>query len=441
MSKDSQAQARLYDLRAEDLLIASAINYADFARSPDFRPNLFTGERKALASRLSKLAVGLQAMTKENLAAIPDVEPAEILAFDVAAGIESPPHGKALEPVVARLRDMAARRHLMEAAKILHGEASSLSADECAEKAAELSAALSGIKDAESLEDMHDGAELNDVLEALKRRIERPGELDGVPFGMLRLQRAIDGLQPGRLVVIGGRPHQGKTTVALNIVRGLIENGSKPGIFSLEQTATQLKQGMLDIVSGVSIRPGETPNKEQLMKIRQAMEQMSKWHWRIADEDRMTIDRICAKARLLKQRHGCDVIVVDYAQIVTPNIHVADMRMGLCEITGKLKALAKELGICVILLSQLNRTPAKTDPNTGKPLYGRPSLSGLKESASIESDADVVILIHRETEAEDEEKTVPMDLIIAKNRQTGQLIDIACDFCKVSRRITESLRH
>lgn len=439
MSKEHQA--RLYDLRAEDLLLASAIAYADFARSPDFRPALFTAERKGLCSKLSKLAVGLQALTMDNLMAMEGVEQAEILAFGAALSIESPPHGKALEPVIARLRDMAARRALMEGSKLLHSEAHALSADECAEKAAELSAALSGIKDAESLEDMHDGAELNDVLEALKRRIERPGELDGVPFGMLRMQLALDGLQPGRLVVIGGRPHQGKTTVALNIIRGLIENGSKPGIFSLEQTATQLKQGMLDIMSGVSVKPGEVPSKEKLGRIRRAMEEMSKWKWRIADEDRMTIDRICAKARLLKHRHGCDVIVVDYAQIVTPNIHVADMRMGLCEITGKLKALAKELGICVILLSQLNRTQSKTDPNSGKPIYGRPSLSGLKESASIESDADVVILIHRETEAEGDEQLVDMVLIIAKNRQTGQLIDVHCQFCKVSRRITENIRH
>ena len=240
-----------------------------------------------------------------------------------------------------------------------------------------------------------------------------------------------------RLVVVGGRPHQGKTTVMLNIIKGAIENGMVPGVFSLEQTATQLKQGMVDITSGVSIQPGETPTKQKLIRIRDAIQSMSKWKWRIADEDRMTIDRICAKARILKARHGCNLIVVDYAQIVAPNIHVSDMRMGLCEITGKLKALSKELGLTVILLSQLNRTLPRTNPNTGKPIYGRPSLSGLKESASIESDADVVVLIHRELEDEDESDEVEMDLIIAKNRQTGQLITIPCKFDKTNRRITE----
>lgn len=434
----SQKQDLLYDYQSEDILLASAITFPDFARSHDFQPSLFSGERQTLASRISKLAIGLQAITRENLMAM-ELGDTELLAFDTAREVDDAPHGKALVPVITKLRDMSARRNIIAATRALHGEATGLSAVEIAEKAAELAMGAARINDAESTDDLHDGAEMNDVVADLKRRIERPGELMGTGFGFPRLQRALDGLQGGRLIVVGGRPHQGKTTVALNFIKGAIDNAMHPAIFSLEQTKTQLKQGMLDITSGTSIQPGETPLKEQLMRIRNAIVEMTKWKWRIADEDRMTIDRICSKARALKARHGCNLIVVDYAQIVTPNIHVGDMRMGLCEITGKLKALAKELDVCVILLSQLNRTLSKTCPNTGKPIYGRPSLSGLKESASIESDADVVILIHRELEAEEDGVgEVDMDLLLAKNRQTGQLVTIKCKFCKVSRRITES---
>jgi replicative DNA helicase len=428
---------QLYDLPSEELLLASALRNDGFARSVEFSPSLFSGEREGLAIRIARLACGLQSISAGNLRAAGATED-ELLAFGRIDLIPEAPHGKALLPVVERLKDLAARRFIAGACRELHGESGSLTASEIAGKAAEMSCKAAEIVEHGSSADMKDGADMADVLADLQRKIERPGELAGTGFGMLRLQRALDGLQPGRLVVVGGRPHQGKTTLMLNLVKGAMENGMKAGVFSLEQTATQLKQAMLDIHSGVSIRSGEKPTKQTLTKIKESFGEMTKWKWWLADEDRMSIDRICAKARALKHRHDVDLLVVDYIQIVQASRYQDDMRLGLCEISGKLKALAKELDLCVLVASQLNRTMSKTDPNTGKPLYGRPSMSGLRESASIESDSDSVLLIHRELENENPNDTeVPMTIVLSKNRQTGILCDIECRFNKTNRQIHE----
>jgi len=437
----TEKSANYYDLASEDLMLASAIAFPDFSRDASFSPGLFSDERIELARGISHLGAKAQAVTADNLRALtkplPLSEPA-ILAFDQAMTVKDPPHGKALELVNAKLRTLATRRKASESLREVHGEITSLDSSEIMERVHGVTAGLQAVVDEGSMEELHDGSDMGDVIAEMKWRIENPGKLRGMEFGYTAMEVKLDGLQPGRLVTVGGRPGTGKTTTALNLIRGPLQDGKQGAIFSLEMTATQLKQGLLDIHSGISVPVGKIPTKHELTTIKRAIVDIKGWRYRVDDSDRMSIDRICAKARMLKYRSGLDFIVVDYLQIVTPSPEFfGDMRQGLNEITGKLKALAKELGICVIALSQINRSQAKTNPETGKNIYGRPSLSQLKESSSIESDSDVVILLHREMEDEDDSATASVIAILAKNRQTGMLLDIPLEFDKTNRRLKE----
>jgi replicative DNA helicase len=171
-----------------------------------------------------------------------------------------------------------------------------------------------------------------------------------------------------------------------------------------------------------------------LQKIKLAAAKIADFKWHIDDSNRVEIDAICAKSRMVHRTRGLDCVVIDYAQIIMGSDVKDDMRLMIAEISGKSKALSKELGIPVVLLSQINRAMPRTDPKTGNNIYPKPTLSNLKESSSLESDADLVILIDRNLEIEDPKETeVDADLIIAKNRQTGLLCTIPAKFVRAHR--------
>lgn len=430
------------DPEAEEALLASSIADAAFARSDDLHPSIFTGGRKLLASSISKLACNRQGITRQNLKSL-GLNDAALTAFDIVVQRHGqPPLGSACRPIIEKLRTLAVRREAAGLAEEICKEAGSMAGPDIGTMFADSASSIERLLDHGVGDTFHDGSHLNAVIEEMKWRIENPDAILGLETGMLILDRTLNGLQPGRLIVVGGRAHAGKTSVALNLAAGLMKNGHKLGFFSLEITATQLQQGMLDIVSGTALPVGARPTRDDLRRIKEGITEMSEFDWWIEDAGRIPINRMRAKARIMKRKHGIEALFVDYLQIASGSDHKDDMRLSIGEITGKLKALAKELDIPIVLLSQLNRTQSKTNPDTGKPIYGRPSLSGLKESSSIESDSDVVILIHRELEDEEEgASTVDCDLIIAKNRCTGQLRDIHCEFDKRNRRVIENFRN
>ena len=436
-------QSDFYDLPAEDSALASAASDPGFARTPAFHTGLFSEERMELAKRIKTLAFDNAAITRKNLdaAGAPD---GVSQAFDLALSSNpAPPSGKAIRPIVDRLRTLSMRRVVHARIVRIHGELPSLESAEVVERAKDLMVKAQRVQDATSTEDMEDGSDISELIDDLERRCENPGALNGIRTGREKLDHALDGLQGGRLVIVAGKPHAGKTTVGLELTRGILTEPNQGDCLvatvSAEMTAKQLKQGMLEITSGTTLKPGAIPTKGELARIQSGMKEMSGFNWKIADPDRPTIDYVCNKVRALKMQNSTlKVVVVDYIQILNGSEFTDDMRQIVNEITGKLKALSKELDICVIAMSQLNRGTSKLDPQTGRTIYGRPSMGGLKESSSIESDADVVILIHRELEAEaDDEKIVSLDLIIAKNRQTGLCGDIPCSFNKDTRRVTE----
>jgi replicative DNA helicase len=425
---------KFYDLHAEELLLAAAINIRKMALNPSFRPALFTGERAELAGAVISLARRDEGITEKHLELCGCGEPV-MLAYGLIKGLEGYPDNGESAILIDRLADLAVRRHAVNSLRELHAAASGLEAKELIRSLNDLATSSQGILEGGSGGEIIDGSDINELLDEIRRRIENPEKITGLTTGMgLAFDRAIDGLGAGRLILIGGRPHLGKTSLGLQFASGMMEDGKSVAYFSAEMTKLHLQQAMLDLHSGVSIRAGVIPNKGELIKIRDAATRISRFKWHIIDLGRIEIDNICAKSRMLHRTKGLDSVVVDYAQIILGSDVKDDMRLMIAEISGKLKALSKELGIPVVLLSQINRATPRTDPKTGGNIYPKPALRDLKESSSLESDADICILIDRNLESEDpREHEVEADLIIAKNRSTGILCSVPVKFVRAHR--------
>ena len=264
-----------------------------------------------------------------------------------------------------------------------------------------------------SFRSLHD--EMNDALDYVENLIQRSGELTGVPTQFRDFDELTGGLQPGELVVIAARPSMGKTALALNIARNAaIVNRKKVAIFSLEMTKRALTLRLLASEANFDfsgVRRG-FGRPEDLRKLTEAGGKLADADIWIDDSGLITILEIKAKCRRLASERGLDMVIVDYLQLAhgdTPNAR-KDLEIG--EISHGLKALAKELDIPVIALSQLNRGPEQRDPDKR-----RPNMGDLRESGAIEQDADVIAFIYRdEVYNPTEENHGIAELIIAKQR-------------------------
>ncbi len=235
----------------------------------------------------------------------------------------------------------------------------------------------------------------------------RDGGLAGVSTGLTDLDKQLGGLHPSDLLILAGRPSMGKTALATNIAFSVARayawepqpdgtrktvNGGVVAFFSLEMSAEQLAMRLLADVSGVSsdrLRKGEIDASE-FGRVRDGAIEVQEAPLFIDATGGLSIAKLTARARRLKRQHGLDLIVVDYLQLVTTDGSKGDNRVQeVSAITGGLKALAKELGVPVIALSQLSRQVENREDK-------RPQLSDLRESGSIEQDADVVMFVYRE---------------------------------------------
>jgi replicative DNA helicase len=260
---------------------------------------------------------------------------------------------------------------------------------------------------------LHD--EMDDALDYVENLIQRSGELTGVPTQFRDFDELTGGLQPGELIVIAARPSMGKTALALNIARNAaIEHRKKVAIFSLEMTKRALALRLLASEASFDfsgIRKG-FGRPEDLRKLTEAGGRLAEADIWIDDSGMIAILEIKAKCRRLASERGLDMVIVDYLQLAhsdTPNQR-KDLEIG--EISHGLKALAKELDIPVIALSQLNRGPEQRDPDKR-----RPNMGDLRESGAIEQDADVIAFIYRdEVYNPTEENHGVAELIIAKQR-------------------------
>ncbi|MDX8501439.1 replicative DNA helicase [Mesorhizobium sp. VK4C] len=236
----------------------------------------------------------------------------------------------------------------------------------------------------------------------------RDGHLSGIATGLRDLDRRMGGLQPSDLIVLAGRPGMGKTSLATNIAFNIAEayvpaqqadgsfkaaNGGVVGFFSLEMSSEQLATRIISEqteISSSKIRRGEISEMdfEKLVACSQTMQKIPLF---IDQTGGISIAQLSARARRLKRQRGLDLIVIDYIQLMQGSSARASQNrvQEITEITTGLKALAKELGVPIIALSQLSRQVESRDDK-------RPQLSDLRESGSIEQDADVVLFVYRE---------------------------------------------
>jgi replicative DNA helicase len=260
---------------------------------------------------------------------------------------------------------------------------------------------------------LHD--EMDDALNYVEGLMERGGELTGVASGFKDFDEKTGGLQPGELIVIAARPSMGKTALALNIARNsAVDHGKKVAIFSLEMTKRALALRLLASEARVdfsSFRRGFGSVSDHTRLVA-AGGTLANANIRIDDSGMITILEIKAKCRRLASERGLDLVLVDYLQLAHGDTPTHRKDLEIAEISHGLKALAKELDIPVIALSQLNRGPEQRDPDKR-----RPNMGDLRESGAIEQDADVIAFIYRdEVYQQTDENRGLAELNLAKQR-------------------------
>ena len=240
-------------------------------------------------------------------------------------------------------------------------------------------------------------------IEAIEALYERRGTVSGLSTGLSGLDRKTGGLLPGRMYVIAARPSMGKTALAMNIAEHVaLELRLPVGIFSLEMGTGELVQRLLCSRARVNlgkVRDGFLSDRD-FPNLTAAAGKLAEARFHFDDASGLSINALRAKARRWKQRHDIRLLVIDYLQLMcsTTRRGKENRQLEISEISGGIKALAKELKIPVIVLAQLNRNP---EGRKG----GKPMLSDLRESGSIEADADMVgLLIRSEYYAQDEEE-------------------------------------
>ncbi|MFY0671659.1 MAG: replicative DNA helicase [Aquiluna sp.] len=258
---------------------------------------------------------------------------------------------------------------------------------------------------------------LSESIDVAIRDIEmaqnRGGELTGISTGFSNLDSYTHGIHPGQLVIVAARPSVGKSTFALDMARNAAIKQNKPTIFfSLEMGRSEIAMRMLSAQSGIylqSMRKG-TLSEGDWAKLAGVRGQINDAPLFIDDSPNMSLVEIRAKCRRLAQQVDLKMVVIDYIQLMSSGKKVESRQQEVSEFSRALKLLAKELNIPVVALSQLNRQAEQSKDK-------RPELSHLRESGSLEQDADVVVLLHREGIFErDHPKAGEADLILAKQR-------------------------
>ena len=279
-----------------------------------------------------------------------------------------------------------------------------------------------------------DGLEkLPTILQKTFERIQfihnHPDELVGVPTGINDLNKVTNGLQKSDLILLAARPSMGKTALALNIAANAARANKFVMLFSLEMSKLQLGNRMLSTESGVDsqkLNTGELSDDDMFALI-DALDRMSRLNMFIDDTPGITLLEMRSKARRIKYEFGLDLIVIDYLQLMqggTSRLAEQNRQQEISEISRNLKALAREMEVPILALSQLSRS---VEMRAEK----KPQLSDLRESGSLEQDADIVMFLYRDeyyNRDEDDNKNIA-ELIIAKNRN-GPTTSIRLQFQK-----------
>ncbi len=258
---------------------------------------------------------------------------------------------------------------------------------------------------------------LGEVIESTINQIEatqnRGGQVTGIPTGFAEFDELTQGLHPGQMVIFAGRPAMGKTTLGMDVLRSAaVHNGQTSVIFSLEMDKHEITMRLLSAEAQVPMnrmRDGSMDDRDWQSMAR-AMNRIADAPLFMDDSANMSLMEIRAKCRRLKQKHDLKLVVIDYLQLMSSGKRVESRQQEVSEFSRALKLLAKELEVPVIAISQLNRGNEQRQDK-------KPMMSDLRESGSIEQDADLIVLIHREDYYEKESaRAGEADLIVAKHR-------------------------
>lgn len=319
----------------------------------------------------------------------------------------------------AHYAELVAKKHVMRALIDTAHDITEQAYDEAADTAHVLDSAEKAIYAIGNASASHKFVPIKDKVDGAWERIEQlsknDGTIRGVPTGFPDLDNLLSGLHKSDLVILAARPSVGKSSLAFDIARNAaIKHNIPVGIFSLEMSAEQIIDRMLAaeaFVDSWKIRTGAVRAEEEFSKIRDALEVLSKAPIYIDDKPANNILSMRAVARRLKREQGIGLIVVDYLQLMAPTSTKGSdsVVQQVTEISRSLKQLARELEVPVLALSQLSRAVEQRG--------GKPRLSDLRDSGSIEQDADVVMFIHREDKInKDTDRPNIAELLIEKHR-------------------------
>jgi len=270
---------------------------------------------------------------------------------------------------------------------------------------------------------------INQAVEEIEENQKREDSLSGVPSGYAAIDRITYGWQKADLIILAARPSVGKTAFVLTMARNMAVDYHIPvGVFSLEMPATHLVKRLMVSETGLSnqkIRGAEKMNQSEWNQLHQGLNKLSQSPLWIDDTPSLSIFEFRSKARRLVEKNQVKIIIIDYLQLMTGPPDLRGMReQEVAAISRSLKAIAKELSVPIIALSQLSRAVENRGGNK------RPQLSDLRESGAIEQDADIVMFIHRpEFFGTPDESTYPgqTSVIIAKHRN-GEVGDVEMRF-------------
>lgn len=326
--------------------------------------------------------------------------------------VASSAHVSAYARIVA---DKATERRLQQAGNAivrlsLEGE---IEAANKVDQAEELVFAVGNRRSRTELEQLK--TSLQDTFDTLYERYRNKISITGVATGFRDLDDITGGLQPSNLVIVGARPSMGKTAFAMSVAINVALNREKPGVaavFSLEMSRSELSQRVLCSVAQVNamdVRRGNLRDQDW-QRITRAMNQLNEAMLFIDDQAGTTVLEMKAKLRRLQKRHGLDLVIIDYLQLIRGSGRTDNRVNEVSEISRQLKGLAKELNVPIVALSQVSR---QVEGRQDK----RPGLSDLRESGAIEQDADLVAFIYRDEYYNPQtQDTNTAEVIIAKQR-------------------------
>jgi replicative DNA helicase len=416
-SKQIQTPTMSYDITAEKAFMSACFQQPNLLDELDFRAEWFSPINRTILQAMTACSATLDPVIVGNLLQTQGA-PREIWLIEVMAifnEISSPANASYyLEIVKSAFANLTISQICQNSLQETTQKAS--------ERLGNMETALgelNGLLEAAGTREMAFPELLEQTIANIEERFSNRGQLQGVAIGIPKFDQMTGGFRAGQSVIIAARPGEGKTAFMLQIARYSASRGIPVGIISMEMSAVELVERILSSesrVDGSCIRDAMLTNSD-FQHISHAVDRLKDFQIYIDDRGGLTIQQIKSKAKRWRRQRGIKILVVDYMQLAKSTSRRAQdsKQVEISEISAAMKELAKELQIPIITLAQLNRDSEKGTTRR------KPRLSDLRESGSIEQDADKVILLHREGETEENPRQILAIIAKQRNGETGEI--------------------